>query len=186
MDGGEKMTKKELEQSNNQLIQENSQLRQQIEKLNKIIEIRDEDVKREKERYAYIYNLYEKTFLELQEIQAKKHTISGKQAEALKSNNTNLEYAISNYKKLYEDVKKEKEQLEQGYSKYISELRSKNQKFKTEQKKEHNERGAGRKPKLTDRQKQEIKKIYESGRSMREIAEEFSISKSTVHNIIRL
>ena len=48
----------------------------------------------------------------------------------------------------------------------------------------HNERGAGRKEKFTERKKNNIRKLYQDGMKMSDIAKKYKCSVGLVHKLI--
>lgn len=73
--------------------------------------------------------------------------------------------------------KKTKEELENE----VANLKKQIEKLKPK----HNERGAGRKPKATKEEIQQIIELREKGKSYRKIAEKVGLSVGTVFNIIK-
>ncbi len=80
-----------------------------------------------------------------------------------------------------EKITKLNSELVQAYQE-INDLKKNSDKLNSELK--HNERGAGRKPKLTDKQRQQVIAMHKEGYSMGNIAKKFNISKGLVHKVI--
>ena len=101
-----------------------------------------------------------------------------KENESLKAYNqvylAEIEKYKSEIKKLEDEVQKLKIEL---YSREVYEKR------KAEEKK-HNERGAGRKPRFTDEEKETMKMYRIQGITIKKIAEMFECSVGTVHKLI--
>lgn len=80
-----------------------------------------------------------------------------------------------NRKMFLEEVKKNDDLIKE-----IQKLNNENEVTK----KVHNQRGAGRKPRFTDKQKKEIKEKRENGHTIKEIAKEFKCSVGLIHKLI--
>lgn len=95
-----------------------------------------------------------------------------------------LENEVKKHKQLYEQCsnKNESDQLIQDY---ISELQSKNreleEKLQSKLEKKHNERGAGRKPKLNNDLIKEIHKLKNEKLTISQIAQKLKISAGLTH-----
>ncbi|MCY6485899.1 helix-turn-helix domain-containing protein [Clostridium aestuarii] len=89
-----------------------------------------------------------------------------------------------NYKTVSELYDKSKEKNSTLINK-CTELAKENKELKENRiEKKHNERGAGRKSKLTDEQLQKIKMLYQNGKSYGSIAKEVGLSKAYVYKLI--
>ncbi len=95
----------------------------------------------------------------------------------LKRENDNLKRDLKTYKKLHENDKIIIRDLKIA-------LEVKEEKVQKLKNKPHNARGAGRKPKLTSLQVQELINKHKEGYSMGKLAKEFNISKGLVHKTI--
>ena len=78
-----------------------------------------------------------------------------------------------------------KKALVDNYEEEIKRLNEEVQKLKNENKvRIHNERGAGRKSKFTDQEKESIRMYRLQGKTIKEIAEMFSCSVGIIHKLI--
>ena len=89
------------------------------------------------------------------------------------------------YRLSVEHEKKMKKALVDNYEEEIKRLNEEVQKLKNENKvRIHNERGAGRKSKFTDQEKESIRMYRLQGKTIKEIAEMFSCSVGIIHKLI--
>lgn len=95
----------------------------------------------------------------------------------------NVEYKqLEGYKDLYFTLKERNSKLEQEKTELIEIV----QELKSKQIKKHNERGAGRQPKVTIQQKESILNLYATGNySMDKLSKKFNLSKGTIYNVIK-
>lgn len=94
-----------------------------------------------------------------------------------------LEFSkMKSYKELYLSLKERYNQIERERNELLDIIEKLDKQIKP---RKHNERGAGRKPKVTKQQKQEIINLYATGNySMNKICEIMKLGKGTVHGII--
>lgn len=96
-----------------------------------------------------------------------------------------LEEQNEAYKLSVEHEKKMKKALVDNYEEEIKRLNEEVQKLKNENKARiHNERGAGRKSKFTDQEKESIRMYRLQGKTIKEIAEMFNCSIGLIHKLI--
>ena len=96
-----------------------------------------------------------------------------------------LEEQNEAYKLSVEHEKKMKKALVDNYEEEIKWLNEEVQKLKNENKARiHNERGAGRKSKFTDQEKESIRMYRLQGKTIKEIAEMFNCSIGLIHKLI--
>lgn len=154
-----RITKAELEQQVKKLDEKcNEYIKQLINK--------DNEIARLKELSDYSY---EKSSTYIQ--QCKRIELLEEQNEA--------------YKLSVEHEKKMKKALVDNYEEEIKRLNEEVQKLKNENKARiHNERGAGRKSKFTDQEKESIRMYRLQGKTIKEIAEMFNCSIGLIHKLI--
>ena len=96
-----------------------------------------------------------------------------------------LEEQIEAYKLSVEHKKKKKKTLVDNYEEEIKRLNEEVQKLKNENKvRIHNERGAGRKERFTEQEKESIRMYRLQGKTIKEIAEMFNCSIGLIHKLI--
>lgn len=96
-----------------------------------------------------------------------------------------LEEQNEAYRLSVEHEKKMKKALVDNYEEEIKRLNEEVQKLKNENKARiHNERGAGRKSKFTDQEKESIRMYRLQGKTIKEIAEMFNCSIGLIHKLI--
>ena len=154
-----RVTKAELEQQVKELDEKcNEYIKQLINKDNEIAILKE-----------LANDSYEKSSTYIQ--QCKKIELLEEQNEA--------------YKLSVEHEKKMKKALVDNYEEEIKRLNEEIQKLKNENKvRIHNERGAGRKSKFTDQEKESIRMYRLQGKTIKEIAEMFSCSVGIIHKLI--
>lgn len=83
------------------------------------------------------------------------------------------------------EIARLKELADDNYEEEIKRLNEEIQKLKNENKvRIHNERGAGRKSKFTDQEKESIRMYRLQGKTIKEIAEMFNCSIGLIHKLI--
>lgn len=143
-------------------------LEDKVKELEKIIKVSKEDYAKLEERCLGYKRLAEDETVE-------------KLNKKLREAYDDLTEAFEKKHQLYDRI----QILELDNQKLRNELKSlKENNHKLNNERKHNERGAGRKPKLTKQQQQEVINKYNQGVSMGNIAKEFNISKGLVHKII--
>lgn len=154
-----RVTKAELEQQVKELDEKcNEYIKQLINKDNEIARLKE-----------LANDTYEKSSTYIQ--QCKKIELLEEQNEA--------------YKLSVEHEKKMKKALVDNYEEEIKRLNEEVQKLKNESKvRIHNERGAGRKSKFTDQEKESIRMYRLQGKTIKEISEMFSCSVGIIHKLI--
>lgn len=154
-----RVTKAELEQQVKELDEKcNEYIKQLINKDNEIVRLKE-----------LADDSYEKSSTYIQ--QCKKIELLEEQNEA--------------YKLSVEHEKKMKKTLVDNYEEEIKRLNEEVQKLKNESKvRIHNERGAGRKSKFTDQEKESIRMYRLQGKTIKELAEMFSCSVGIIHKLI--
>ena len=154
-----RVTKAELEQQVKELDEKcNEYIKQLINKDNEIARLKE-----------LADDSYEKSSTYIQ--QCKKIDLLEEQNEA--------------YKLSVEHEKKMKKTLVDNYEEEIKRLNKEVQKLKNENKvRIHNERGAGRKSKFTDQEKESIRMYRLQGKTIKELAEMFSCSVGIIHKLI--
>ena len=96
-----------------------------------------------------------------------------------------LEEQNEAYRLSVEHEKKMRKALVDNYEEEIKRLNEEVQKLKNENKARiHNERGAGRKSKFTDQEKESIRMYRLQGKTIKEIAEMFNCSIGLIHKLI--
>lgn len=90
-----------------------------------------------------------------------------------------LRQEYDDLKASYDALIKERDALTDSLDAAQAEL----QKFKAE--KPHNERGAGRKPVLTDVQRDEVCRLHAQGKSLRQIATQMGVTHTAIAKIIK-
>ena len=155
-----RITKAELEQQVKKLDEKcNEYIKQLINK--------DNEIARLKELADYSY---EKSSTYIQ--QCKRIELLEEQNEA--------------YRLSVEHEKKMRKALVDNYEEEIKRLNEEVQKLKNENKARiHNERGAGRKSKFTDQEKESIRMYRLQGKTIKEIAEMFNCSIGLIHKLIQ-
>lgn len=89
------------------------------------------------------------------------------------------------YRLSVEHEKKMRKALVDNYEPEIKRLNEEVQKLKNENREKiHNERGAGRKSRLTEQEKESIRMYRLQGKTIKEIAEMFSCSVGIIHKLI--
>lgn len=154
-----RVTKAELEQQVKELDEKcNEYIKQLINKDNEIARLKE-----------LADDSYEKSSTYIQ--QCKKIELLEEQNEA--------------YKLSVEHEKKMKKTLVDNYEEEIKRLNEEVQKLKNESKvRIHNERGAGRKSKFTDQEKESIRMYRLQGKTIKELAEMFNCSIGLIHKLI--
>ena len=89
------------------------------------------------------------------------------------------------YRLSVEHEKKMRKALVDNYEPEIKRLNEEVQKLKNENREKiHNERGAGRKSRFTEQEKESIRMYRLQGKTIKEIAEMFSCSVGIIHKLI--
>lgn len=96
-----------------------------------------------------------------------------------------LEEQSEAYRLSAEHEKKMRKALVDNYEPEIKRLNKEVQKLKNEKREKiHNERGAGRKSRFTEQEKESIRMYRLQGKTMKEIAEMFNCSVGIIHKLI--
>lgn len=96
-----------------------------------------------------------------------------------------LEEQNEAYRLSVEHEKKMRKALVDNYEPEIERLNEEVQKLKNEKREKiHNERGAGRKSRFTEQEKESIRMYRLQGKTIKEIAEMFSCSVGIIHKLI--
>lgn len=94
-----------------------------------------------------------------------------------------LQQDYDTLKASYDALVEEHSALTSNLDTVEAELRAELQKAKAE--KPHNERGAGRKPVLTDAQRNEVHQLHAQGKSLRQIAAQMGVTHTAIAKIIK-
>lgn len=139
-------------------------------------ETQKEKIARLEEELANAKSIAERTYQELISLRGKadKEFEASSTFQQLKSENERLRQ----YNKILESRLKKVAEKSDAQIQLIEELQGKNVKPV------HNARGAGRKPKFTSKQVEEIKAMRASGESIKSIAKEKNCSVGLVHKLI--
>lgn len=144
------------------------------------------DLQEQLKKNDNIINWQQNKIQELQELNEKilnnKNSVSKEEHEALVKQFESLQDNFKEIKALYEHEKERNSILINKCTKLEKELAELQKKEKTK----HNERGAGRKRTLTNKQLENIQMLHKQGLSYGAIAKEVGFSKAYVYKLINV